>query len=54
MRNKKILKSILSENYSDAKRLVSEELFNRANVAVDYITKVRANEIMNLNKEGEY
>lgn len=53
MRTKKILKNILGEDYSKAKKLVSEELYVRSNVAVDTFTQEYANRIMNLNDRGE-
>lgn len=53
MRTKKILKNILSEDYSKAKKLVSEELYIRSNVAVDAYTQSYADRIMNLNDRGE-
>lgn len=51
MRTKQILKSILSEKKSAAKKYIKEELFLRSNLIVDYFKESYANEIMDTSTE---
>jgi len=52
MRVKSILKNIIEENYTEAKKLINEELYIRGNIAINTLAESYGQQLMKQNLDS--